>query len=45
MKIDHIRGLLKQFESVEAVHKWIHPIQWDKQFIQDVADNKVAPRA
>ena len=45
MKIDHIKGLLRQFESVEAVYKWIQPIQWDKQFIQDVADNRVAPRA
>ena len=42
-KIIHIRELLKQMGSVEAVYNWIQPVQFDKDFIEAVSKDLVCP--
>ena len=42
-KISYIRRLIKQMGSVAAVFDWVQPVQFDRSFIQAVADNTVCP--
>ena len=43
-KIFHIRGLLKMLGSVSAVVDWVHPVQFEREFIQAVKDDNVCPK-
>ena len=42
-KILHIRELLRQMGSVEAVYNWIQPVQFEKDFIEAVSKDLVCP--
>jgi len=42
-KIFHIRRLLEELGSVQAVWEWVQPIAFERDFIQAVKDDVVCP--
>ena len=42
-KIEFIRKLLKQLGSVQAVVEWVHPVEFENQFVKDVKEDIVCP--